>query len=560
MKSTKTLRVGILKTILLITALFSSVSSTAIDHKLFAELDEAISQRPQFLQQKEKQIADIKAKIAKEHQPLSLLRLYKQIADQYYVYQYDSAMCYVRKGLALAEQTGNQQYITLNTITLAELLTLTGLYNEANNKLDSLPEPASDHSECIRYRLARFTLYNNWADYCGDDIYKPKYQAKSKQYLQSVYSLLKGTEPNYDFLMGEYHAYITEDKKASLSFYINALNNAQKNSRSYAMAAFAIANNYSASGNYEKYVDYLVKSAISDVTSTIKENLSLQYLASYLYEHDREELERAERYIKASVEDAYFYNNRLRLLEIAKVMPRITETYQATIKSQNQRMKYLTIGILALLAAILINLYFIFKKNKQLHSQQKEISENNDYLRNMTKQLGEMNDKLSEANKGLSDTNHHREALVKIFINLCTKYIDRMKNYQKLVKRKIKANQTSELLSTLSSTRISEEDAQLFLGNFDKAFLNLYPNFVDELNTLLQPDTQLKLSMPNSLSPELRIYALIRLGVKDSSEIANLLFYSPQTIYNYRSALKNKALNKDTFDNDVLQLCTVVRS
>ena len=178
----------------------------------------------------------------------------------------------------------------------------------------------------------------------------------------------------------------------------------------------------------------------------------------------------------------------------------------------------------------------------------------------MTKQLGEMNDKLSEANKGLSDTNHHREALVKIFINLCTKYIDRMKNYQKLVKRKIKANQTSELLSTPSSTRISAEDAQLFLANFDKAFLNLYPNFVDELNTLLPPDAQLKLSMPNSLSPELRIYALIRLGVKDSSEIANLLFYSPQTIYNYRSALKNKALNKDTFDNDVLQLCTVVRS
>ena len=161
-------------------------------------------------------------------------------------------------------------------------------------------------------------------------------------------------------------------------------------------------------------------------------------------------------------------------------------------------------------------------------------------------------------NEQLLDTNLKREGLAKIYIDLCAKYIDRLKKYQTLVRRKIKANQVQELLSTMSSSRISEEDAAAFMNRFDKAFLDLYPTFVDELNALLLPENQLVLRQPGTLSPELRIYALIRLGVRESSEIADLLFFSPQTIYNYRSALKAKAISKDTFDADVKNLCTVI--
>ena len=159
----------------------------------------------------------------------------------------------------------------------------------------------------------------------------------------------------------------------------------------------------------------------------------------------------------------------------------------------------------------------------------------------------------------LLQPNQRREGLAKIYIDLCAKYIDKLKNYQTLVKRKIKANQAQELLQTMQSERISAEDAATFLDKFDKAFLDLYPTFVTELNTLLQPDGQITLKQPNTLNNETRIYALIRLGVKESSEIADLLFYSPQTIYNYRSAVKNRAINKDTFDDDVMHLCTVIR-
>ena len=157
------------------------------------------------------------------------------------------------------------------------------------------------------------------------------------------------------------------------------------------------------------------------------------------------------------------------------------------------------------------------------------------------------------------DTNKRRESLASIYIDLCAKYIEKLGKYQTLVKRKIKANQAQELLQTISSTRISEEDAATFLNRFDKAFLELYPSFVDDFNALLLEDGRIWLKTPNTLTTELRTFALIRLGVKNTADIAGLLFLSTQTIYNCRSVTKNKAINKDTFDEDVQKLCTVIR-
>lgn len=191
-------------------------------------------------------------------------------------------------------------------------------------------------------------------------------------------------------------------------------------------------------------------------------------------------------------------------------------------------------------------------KNEELHQQHEEVRQKNALLEEQGRQLSALNEQLI-------DTNFKREGLAKIYIDLCAKYIDKLKKYQTLVKRKIKANQVQELLSTISSSRISEEDAATFMNKFDKAFLDLYPTFVTELNTLLLPENQISVKQPHALTPELRIYALIRLGVKESSEIADLLFFSPQTIYNYRSAVRSRAISKDTFDEDVQKLCAVIK-
>lgn len=533
------------------------IATHADNAELIQKLDSIIKQRALTTGKKEAQLKSLKERAAKERQPLHLLRLYRQITDEYYVYQYDSAMVYVKKGNELASKVSNTEYANLFTITNVELLTLAGLYHEASQMIENIDYDQLSTEIKQRYNIALFTLYNYWGDYCGDATFKPVYKERAKKYLTDAISLMKGTEQNYDYMLGEYQVYVNNDLKAALKYYLNALNNTKENTREYAMAAFAIANNYSAQGNYDKYVEYLTLSAISDMASATKENLSLQYLASYLYEKGQHE--RAENYIQISLEDAKFYNNKLRMLEASKLMPQIAQAYQDTIKTQNYRLKYFTIGTIILCMLLISLFYYIYKKNLQLRKQRKDISQKNQNLQSMTSQLENVNARLSEANEIMADTNHKREILAQLFINLCAKYIDRMKSYQKLVKRKIKANQASELLTTISSSRISEEDAAIFLHGFDKAFTDLYPTFVDEFNSLMSENSQFTIEKGNTLPTELRIYALVRLGVKDSSEIADLLFYSPQTIYNYRSMIKSKARCKETFDDDVRQLCTTIR-
>ena len=176
----------------------------------------------------------------------------------------------------------------------------------------------------------------------------------------------------------------------------------------------------------------------------------------------------------------------------------------------------------------------------------------------MNKRQGSLNEQLHDLNEQLVKTNKKREGLVRLYIDLCSRYINRLKKQQTLVKRKIKANQAQELLSQLSSERLSEEDAATFLSRFDRAFLDLYPTFPQELNALLLPECQIIQPSSHTMTTEQRIMALVRLGVNESAEIANLLFYSPQTIYNYRSAIKAKAILKESFESEVAKLCTVI--
>ena len=201
--------------------------------------------------------------------------------------------------------------------------------------------------------------------------------------------------------------------------------------------------------------------------------------------------------------------------------------------------------------------------NKALKDSNKALQDSNDELKGSNNALKDSNNALKDSNKALQDsndefeyTNAKRESMANAFIMLCYQYIERLKNQRKLVIRKIKTNQQNELLSTLSSSRQSAEESQNFFSQFDKIFLSLYPSFVKELNTLLLPEAQIQLKEDNELTPTLRVAALIRLGVTESAKIAGILSYSPQTIYNYRSTLKNSAIDKEHFEENLQKLCS----
>ena len=541
-------------TLIIIFLLFVG-NAVADNQKLLDSLDTVIAHRALFVAEKENRIVSLKRRLNSGMRGETALQILNDLYEEYHVFQFDSAMAYADKGLSLARQKHNDYYTTLFAINRSEILAIGGLYTEAIENLGTLGGEPADSTLRFKYLLTCFTIYSYWSDYCHDKHYAPLYRSRADDFLRQAMAYADVTDPLYEFYQGEVNVYVNHDNQQARQHYLKALQHIDENSRAYSMT-----------GEKEKYMEYVIKAALGDLKNCTMENMALQDLAVFLFEEDEGQIERAERFINQSMEDAKFYNDRLRILEISRIMPQIMKAYQSTMKRQNAKLRYSIIFISLLVLGLLLTAYYIHRQNRKLSSRRKELANSNQQLSELNQQLSgsyqqqaELNSQLQILNQRLVDTNKRREGLASIYIDLCAKYIEKLGKYQTLVKRKIKANQTLDLLQTISSTRISEEDASTFLHRFDKAFLELYPTFVEEFNALLRPDERIQQKTPHTLTTELRTFALIRLGVKNTADIAGLLFLSNQTIYNCRSLTKNKAVNKDTFDEDVLRLCTVIK-
>lgn len=536
----------------------TTLSAGSKTQQLRQKLDNLLEQRNTLIDNKNKDINRLKKNLTTSENTLKRLQTYEQLFEEYYVFQFDSAMTYLNKGIKLAKETQNTYYYNSNTISKAELLSIGGLYNEAIHEIEQVDTTILDNAQHFEYYFSLFRIHTYWADFCNDKTYTPTHRLKAQEYLKKAMPFCDETDKTYEYYLGEYAVFVLNNPQAARAHYIKAIKQLPQNSRFYAMSCFALSGSYGNEGNTEKQEEFLLLSSIADIENCTMENFALQNLAMYIFEHNKDELDLAQQYIQTALEDAHFYNNRLRIIEISSKLPVIVSSYQQTLNQRNKVQMTAIIVISLLLLFLLSAVFYIVKQTKRLSLQQQELQKNNNQLSELNRQQKELNTQLHGLNALLVDTNSKRERLAKLYIDLCAKYIARLKKQQTLVKRKIKANQTTELLSQLSSERLSEEDAATFLSRFDKAFLDLYPDFTEELNSLLLPEGQIQNKNTDELTTEQRIMALIRLGVKESAEIADLLFYSPQTIYNYRSVLKGKAINKETFEEEVMKLCRVI--
>ena len=536
------------------TGLFADNETQYLQEKL----DLLLSHQTAHIKRKNETINQIKRGLFTEERALKRLQTYDLLYQEYYVFQFDSAMIYLDKGITLAEKTANTYYYNNNLIHKAELLSIGGLYGEAIETMSLVDTTALDNTQKFDFYFSIFRIHTYWADFCNDQKYAPIHREKAKQALIKAMDYCDETAKTYEYYYGEYCVFVLNDPKKARLHYLKAIHQLPSHSRFFAMACFALSGNYANERRTDQQEKYLLLSSIADAENCTMENYALQTLAMYIFEHDKSRIDRAQEYIQKSLEDARFYNNRLRIIEISNKLPVIVNSYQQTLNARNRVQMIAIIAVSLLLLFLLVAIIYIVKQTKRLRLQQRELQKNNDSLSELNTRQKDLNTQLHKLNALLMDTNRKREGLAKLYIDLCAKYISRLKRQQTLVKRKIKANQTSELLSQLSSERLSEEDASTFLSRFDKAFLDLYPSFTKELNTLLKANYQIKNTHSNELTTDQRIMALIRLGVKESAEIADLLFYSPQTIYNYRSALKAKAIDKTNFEADVSKLCSVI--
>ncbi|WP_278906340.1 DUF6377 domain-containing protein [Leyella stercorea] len=396
--------------------------------------------------------------------------------------------------------------------------------------------------------------------------------------------------------------------------------------RMYGRAAYALSKAYGNNKLWEQQRRYLLLAAISDVMSANNESLALQDVALLLYKN-KNDLDKARKYINQTLKDAHAYNSRLQRVELYTNLHVILSAYNEKLQKEAIWKNVTIICILVLLVVIAAAVVYVNRKkdllklsekelkalteelsatnkqqlkdnkalqdsndelmssNKALQDSNDELKYNNNELKYNNNELKNFNNELKDSNKALKDSNNElkgsndelkdsnkalrdandelentnakRELMANAFIMLCYQYIERLDSQRKLVIRKIKANQQNELLSILSSSKRGTEESQNFFSQFDKIFLSLYPSFVNELNSLLIPEAQIELKEDNELTPSLRVAALVRLGVTESPKIAGILSYSLQTIYNYRSTLKNSAIDKEHFEENLQKLCSV---
>ena len=531
------------------------------EKKLLERIDYMIDNDQHYQDIKEKELKQLKLQAIKATDSKTRLLFLDSIYRSYSAYRYDSAYAYMKRGLELAEKCKDSYYITLNKINQASVLSVRGFYSKAEVLLQTLNPETMPNKLKLYYYFTYAWLYNYWESYAKNSDYAEEFRTQKKHYMDLLLQNFKEDRKNtvyYNYLLGE-RIYLDEPtSRKSLTHFLKAMKMSPAKSRIHAMSAYGAARYYKLTGKFDLYEKYLVEASVSDGLCQLKETVALQKLAYYLFKKDENNSKLAAKYIQHTMEDAQFFNNQLRMIEISHILPVIATANQQA--AERSRARILT-GFITVSAALIIIIILAFVNNRQknkLKKNKQEIEEQNKKQIEMNDQLSEMNNQLTELNQQLIETNIKRETYLRLFMDISAAYIGKLADYRKLVSRKIKANQAADLLKSLNTHKLEEEETQMFYNRFDKAFMELYPGFVTELNKLLMPECQLEVPTTHSLTTEIRIYALMRLGVTDSQEIATLLHYSTQTIYNYKSGMRAKAINRDTFESDVNRLCHII--
>ncbi|MBJ2197890.1 DUF6377 domain-containing protein [Sangeribacter muris] len=508
-----------------------------------ASLDSVLSIRDTFLKNKKRRIDSIKSRIPVNAPIMDKLKGYDRLYEEYLTLSFDSAMKYINLAEKLVSDTGDYDLNAKVKIHKSMSYATSGHFSQAIDELKKIQSSCLSDTLLEKYYQAYQWTYGLWAEYSQDKTFAPIYYRNSKTYLDSLIQVTPRNTSLYNYRIAEKALMFNHDFETAKKNYLKVVDKEPKNSRLYAQSAFALAQAYNNLQDRANYRKWLINAAISDQMIPLKENLALQDVAILIKNEDGD-LERANAYLTYSLNDALEYNNRLRILEIGKKLPAIATAYQETVLAKNKQLHLYLVTIVIIVIILIIAIAIIIEQKRKIRN------------RNVT--LSTFNDQLKVFNKQLQETNRSREQYVNLFLNLCAGYIDKYNRMQLTVTSKVKAGQYNELQKLLqANSRPSEAELREVFFNFDTAFLRLYPDFIKNVNTLLQPDKAICPKSSELLNANLRILALIRMGITDSTKIATLLFYSQQTIFNRRTEMRNRAINRDSFEKEIMDICPI---
>ena len=517
---------------------------------LLREIDGIIKNRQTYGAEKEARIADLKKLLVEAASDEQRYGFCGRLFDEYRAYNLDSSFVYAQRKEELAHRLNKLDYLDDSAMNMAEVMGTTGMYKEALELLGKIDKKTlPDYLYGYYYHLYR-TIYGLMGDYAVTEKAKKEYYRMTDLYRDSLLQI------NASDSLG--HALVMADKCIVHARYDEAIDMLMKyyskpslDDHAQAMITYTISEGYRLKGDKQGQKHYLALSAIADLKSAVKEYVSLRKLASLVYETG--DIDRAYNYLKCSLEDATLCNARLRTLEISQVFPIIDQAYQLKTKRQQQEMKVSLICISLLSVFLLVAIFFVYKQMKKVAAARREVIDTNTLLQELNEELHDSNSQLKEMNHTLSEANYIKEEYIGRYMDQCSTYLDKMDLYRRSLNKIAAAGRVEELYKAIKSSQFLDEELKEFYANFDVTFLQLFPSFVEEFNALLTEPMQPKPG--EQLNTELRIFALIRLGITDSTKIAQFLRYSVTTIYNYRTRVRNKAVGeRDEFEAKVMQI------
>ena len=511
---------------------------------LLLKLDQAIKERPIYMEQKELKLVELKRLLHRQIPDEERFAILGTLLDEYRSFNTDSALHMAEEREQIAIRLGNREYIDNARMNKADVLGMTGMYKEVmdlmrNIHIDRLPVDIHPYY----YHIYR-TVYGLMADYAVTAYEKKLYTELTDKYRDSLLLVNKDNLLIHTLIQSDQYNVRNEYDKA-IRLLTDYLALQKDYEHDVAICAYTLSESYRLKGDKEKEKEYLIVSAMADMKTAVREYISLRKLAVLLYQEG--DIERAYSYVKICMEDAAACNARLRKLEILEIFPIINDAYQQKTEKQQEQMKWALVSISLLSLFLLLAIFYVYKQMKKVAAARREVIDANKRLKELNDELHLSNAQLKEANHSIAENSYLKEEYIGRYMDQCSVYLEKMDNYRRSLGKIAATGNVEELYKNIKSSKFIEGELKEFYTNFDNTFLQLFPTFVEDFNALLADDEQISLKAGERMNTELRIFALIRLGITDSVKIAQFLRYSVTTIYNYRTKVRNKAAGDRDF-------------
>lgn len=518
---------------------------------LLKVLDETVDNYQFYSDKKEDELNKLKVQLKSTRSDTEKYDICGQLYNNYSAYKSDSALVYAWKKLAIAERLNNKRNLADSRLNLAAIMSINGMYKESMDLLNTINIEEAPDLKAYYFHIYR-TIYGFMRDYAVSSQVRKAYESKTAQYRDSLL-IVNAPNSSTHIMVKSDQLIVNKKYDDALTLLLKYFPTIKDNLHDKAIIAYSIALAFEGKKDKTQEKYWLTISAINDIQSATKEYISLRNLAFLLYEQG--DIDRAYKYMKRSLEDALFCNARLRTYEISKMMPVIDKAYQHQTESRQQLMATFLISVSILSLLLMIAVFFIYRQMKKLAIARKNLSTANDQLNDLNHELYLINNELKFTNKTLSESNLIKEEYIGRYMDQCSEYIDKLDNYRRSLNKTATSGKIEDLLKAIKSKDMVEEELKEFYNNFDITFLQLFPTFVDDFKKLLIDDEYVQIKQGLHMNTELRIYALVRLGITDSVKISHFLRCSLSTVYNYRTKIRNKAIgNREEFEDKIMKI------